>query len=109
MKWSNFLQNKKRWLVIISLIIVFTLLHSTPSIALKTHVFFMGYPIAAITSGIVEDDFHNKVDKEKFAKINAKAYTLTKPPIEKATQGKLRNYLVRKIGIWYFAEFLGEG
>jgi hypothetical protein len=48
------------------------------------------------------------VDKEKFAEINAKAYTLTKPPIEKVTQGKLRNYLVRNIGIWYFAEYYGE-
>jgi hypothetical protein len=102
-------KNKKKWLVIVSLLIVFTILHATPNLALKTHVFVMGYPIAAISSGIIEDDFHNKVDKEKFAKINAKAYTLTKPPIEKATQGKLRNYLVRKIGIWYFAEYLGEG
>ncbi|WP_408009845.1 hypothetical protein ACJROX_05990 [Pseudalkalibacillus sp. A8] len=53
--------------------------------------------------------YHNKVDKEMFAELNAKAYTLTTPPIEKATQGELRNYLVRKIGFLYFAEFYGEG
>jgi hypothetical protein len=101
-------RNKKKWLIIIPLVIVFIAFHSTPNIALRTHVFFMGYPKSAITSGIIEDDYHNKVDKKKFTKINAKAYTLTSPPIEKATQGELRNYLVRKIGICYFAEFYGE-
>ncbi|MBY6036919.1 hypothetical protein KUV80_09650 [Fictibacillus nanhaiensis] len=92
----------------IAFVFVLILLHSTPSMALRTHVFFMGYPKAAITSGIIEDDFHNKVDREKFSELNAKAYTLTKPPIEKATSGVLRNYLVRKIGFLHFAEFLGE-
>jgi hypothetical protein len=76
--------------------------------ALRTHVFFMSYPKEAMTSGIIDDQFHNKIDQEKFAELNAKAYTLTKPPIEKATQGELRNFLVRKIGFLYFAEFYGE-
>jgi hypothetical protein len=40
--------------------------------SLKNTRFFMGYPKSAITSGIIEDDYHNKVDKEKFAKSNAK-------------------------------------
>ncbi|MCZ8538021.1 hypothetical protein M9R32_12565 [Paenisporosarcina quisquiliarum] len=68
----------------------------------------MSHPKAAMTSGIIDDHFHNKIDQEKFAELNAKAYTLTKPPIEKATQGELRNFLVRKIGFLYFAEFYGE-
>ncbi|KOS64161.1 hypothetical protein AN161_03925 [Lysinibacillus sp. FJAT-14222] len=61
----------------------------------------MGYPKAAISSGIIED-------KDKFAELNAKAYTLTNPPIEKATQGELRNFLVRKFGFLHFAEYLGD-
>ncbi|WLR54688.1 hypothetical protein LC048_20110 [Mesobacillus subterraneus] len=96
-------------IIIAALVVVFILLHSTPTMALKTHVFIMGYPKAAILSGVIQDEYHNKVDKEKFAELNAKAYTLTKPPIEKATQGELRNYLVRKIGFLHFAEYYGEG
>ncbi|MGE6488590.1 hypothetical protein [Paenisporosarcina sp. NPDC076898] len=87
---------------------VFLLLHSTPHMALRTHVFFMSYPKAALSSGIIDDQFHNEIDQEKIAELNPKAYTLTKPPIEEATQGELRNFLVRKIGFLYFAEFYGE-
>jgi hypothetical protein len=50
-----------------------------------------------------------KWDPEKFARLGGKAYTLTEPPVEKATAGQLRNYLVRKFGILYFAEYYGEG
>ncbi|ANX11702.1 hypothetical protein ABE41_006750 [Fictibacillus arsenicus] len=77
--------------------------------ALRTEVILMGHPVASLTTGIIEDEFHNEVDKEKFAELNAKAYTLTKPPVERATQGKLRNYRVRKVGFLYFAEYYGEG
>ncbi|MDV2682841.1 hypothetical protein RYX56_00490 [Alkalihalophilus lindianensis] len=100
---------KKPALLIGLLIIIFLLLHSTPSLALRTHVLVLGYPKAAVTSGIVEDDYHNEVDKEAFEEQNAKAYTLTEPPIEKSTQGQLSNFLVKKIGFLYFAEFYGDG
>ena len=63
----------KKWLSITLWVAVFVLLHSTPSMALRTHVFFMGYPKAAITSEIIEDEFHNKTDKEKFMELQAKA------------------------------------
>ena len=98
----------KKWLSITLGVAVFVLLHSTPSMALRTPVFFMGYPKAAITSEIIEDEFHNKIDKEKFMELHAKAYTLTKPPTEKATEGELRNFLVRKFGFLHFAEYYGE-
>ncbi|MBS8266388.1 hypothetical protein DYI25_18350 [Mesobacillus boroniphilus] len=100
---------RNKIIILAALVIVFILLHSTPTMALKTHVFMMGYPKAAISSGVIEDEYHNEVDKEKFAELNAKAYTLTKPPTEKATQGELRNYLVRKVGFLHFAEYYGEG
>ncbi|WP_226683221.1 hypothetical protein [Sutcliffiella horikoshii] len=99
---------KKNIIILIFLIAVVLLLHSTPHTALRTYVFFSGYPIVALTTDIVDDEYHNRVDKEKFEKLNGKAYTLTKPPIEKATQGELRNYLVRKFGIFHFVEFIGE-
>ncbi|MFE3572932.1 hypothetical protein [Lysinibacillus sp. NPDC059133] len=99
---------KKKVIIIVSFLVVIILLHSSPSIALRTHVFFLGYPKAAISSGIIEDKEHNEVDKDKFAELNAKAYTLTNPPIEKATQGELRNFLVRKFGFLHFAEYYGD-
>jgi len=99
---------KKRIGIILLVVGIFLLLHSSPHMALRTHVFFMSYPKAALSSGIIDDQFHNEIDQDKFAELNAKAYTLTKPPIEKATQGELRNFLVRKIGFLYFAEFYGE-
>ncbi|MCS0670304.1 hypothetical protein NX023_03390 [Cytobacillus firmus] len=88
--------------------VLFILVHSTPVMALRTHVFFSGNPAAAIGSGSIEDDFYNEVDQDKFVKLNAKAYTLTKPPVEKATQGEVRNYLVEKYGFLYFAEYYRE-
>ncbi|MGE7694061.1 hypothetical protein ACQKNC_08060 [Lysinibacillus sp. NPDC094177] len=99
---------KKKIIIIVSFLAVIILLHSTPSMALRTYVFFLGYPKAAITSGIIEDKEHNEVDKDRFAELNAKAYALTNPPIEKATQTELRNYLVRKFGFLHFAEYLGN-
>ncbi|WP_216827366.1 hypothetical protein [Alkalihalobacterium elongatum] len=93
-------------MVIISFIY---LLHSTPNLALRTYVFVTGYPISALTTEIIDDEYHNTVDKEKYDEMNARAYTLTKPPIEKATQGELRNYLVKKFGFFYVVEFYGEG
>ncbi|MBX9974281.1 hypothetical protein [Cytobacillus firmus] len=98
---------KKEVVFLAVIAIIFLLLHSTPGTAIRTKVFFMGYPKAALTSVIIEDEFHN--DKDRFAELNAKAYTLTKPPIEKAIQGELRNYLVRKFGFLHFAEYYGEG
>lgn len=99
---------KKKVIIIVSLLVVFILLHSTPSMALRTHIFLMGYPKVAISSEIIEDKEHNAVDQDKFAALNAKAYTLTNPPIEKATHGELRNFLVRKFGFLHFAEYYGD-
>ncbi|HEY4552872.1 MAG TPA: hypothetical protein VIG80_06735 [Bacillaceae bacterium] len=87
---------------------VFILLHSTPHLALRTHVFFQGYPKAALTSGVMDDAYHNEADQGALERLNAKAYTLTKPPVEKATAGQLRNFSVKKIGFLYFAEYLGD-
>ncbi|MGB8002581.1 MAG: hypothetical protein WCF60_21115 [Anaerobacillus sp.] len=94
--------------VLVAIGILFLALHITPKVALRTHLFFMGYPKAAITTEIVDDEFHNREEKEAFEKTNTKAYTLTEPPTEKATQGELRNFRVTKDGYLYFADYLGE-
>ena len=84
--------------------IIFGVLHLTPHLALRTHVFFMGYPIEAVKTGIVDDKFHNRTDW----KPNAKYYTLTKPPVERVTEGILHNFKVSKNGFLYFAEYFGD-
>ncbi|MFJ5718297.1 hypothetical protein [Neobacillus sp. NPDC093127] len=96
--------------LVIVVVVIFLLLHLTPKIAIRTHVLFMGYPIESFTSDIYEYKFSYKVDKNNFIKFypNAKAYTLTKPPFEKATESELSNYIVRKSGFLYFADIYGE-
>lgn len=94
--------------MIFCIIVFYTLLHLTPTFALRTRIFTMGYPVIAFTTGIVDDEFHNTIDKKILESENAKCYTLTKPAFEKATQGELRNYKVTKKGILYFAEYYGE-
>ncbi|MRX72736.1 hypothetical protein GJU40_11305 [Bacillus lacus] len=99
---------KKKIIILLTLGIILFVLHSTPHMALRTHVFIMGYPKAALTSEIVDDVYHNKADEQKFAEMNAKAYTLTKPPVEKATQGILSNFLVKRIWFFFTAEYYGD-
>lgn len=94
--------------ILICIVGMYVILHITPTIALRTHVFVTGNPIRALTTGIVDDKFHNKVDKELLESQNAKCYRLTKPVFEKATQGELRNFKVTKKGFLFFAEYYGE-
>jgi hypothetical protein len=96
-------------LVAFSIVIgTFLLLHSTSNMAVRTNVFAMGYPIKAITTGIIEEKNVNKQDKEKYAKLNMKLYKLTKPPYEKGTGGTLIYFTVKKINFLYFADFCCE-
>ncbi|WP_051348391.1 hypothetical protein [Peribacillus kribbensis] len=99
----------KKWLAIpIVLIFLYLVCHTTPELSLRSHVGYMGYFKSAFTSSIVEDEYHNKMDKKKLQKDNAKCYTLTKPPIEEATQGVLRNFKVKKVGFLYYTDYYGE-
>lgn len=88
------------------MIVVVFLLHSTPKMALRTQVFFMGYPKAALTSEIIDYEYKNIKFKEKDS--NSRGYAFTNPPIEKATQGPLDTYRVKRIGILYFADFIKD-
>lgn len=91
------------------IIILFALLHSSPGLSLRTHLFFKGYIYESLTTDIIDDKFHNDVDNEMLKKQKAKCYTLTKPPIHKETLSKLRNYKVTRKGKLYFSEYYGEG
>jgi hypothetical protein len=85
--------------------VIFMLLHSTPKMALKFHILLMGYPKEALITDINDNKIDNTFHKKKLATLNAKTYTLSNPPFEKATKTELDTFLVRKIGFLYFAEY----
>ncbi|AQQ52590.1 hypothetical protein [Planococcus lenghuensis] len=99
---------RKRTLVLLTLLMIYVVTHCTPELALRTHVFFMGYPVIAVTTDIEDDPYHNDYHRTAFEQMNARAYMLTKPPIEKATESELVSFLVKKKGFLHYAEYLGE-
>lgn len=88
------LVRQRMMLGIIGLVSLIYFLHATPTMAVRTCVFFLGHPVAAITSGIQEE-------------TNASYVSLTDPPIEKATEGDLDRYEVKRYGVIYIARFAG--
>ena len=90
------------------IVIMYVVLHSTPYVALRIHLLMTGHSVSSFTTKIVDDELHNKIDKQILESQNAKCYTLTKPAFEKATQSNLRNYKVTKKGFLFYAEYYGE-
>ena len=99
---------KKSVITVCTIVIIFILLHSTPSIALRTHLFTDGHPVISLTTEIVNDEFHNRADKQTLDNQKAKCYIIAKPAFEKATQSELTTFEVRKIGFLFFAKYYGE-
>lgn len=99
---------KKRTAVLLFLLLTYVVTHSTPELALRTHVLFMGHPVIAITTDVENSLYHNDYHKAEFEKLNAKAYILTKLPVEKATESELISLVVEKRGFLHFAKYFGE-
>jgi hypothetical protein len=91
--------------IVVILGVIFILLHSSPKMALRFHVLVIGYPKEALITDIRDNKIDHQFDMKKLAKLNAKTYTLTEPPFEKATETELDTFLVRKIGFLYFAKY----
>lgn len=91
-----------KWLVsFLALVaILFVLLHATPKLALRTHLFFEGHPKIAFTSEFVDYKYLNLPATEK-----SKGYILTEPPFEKDTESVLETYQVKQTGFFYFAKY----
>ena len=67
--------------VILLPMILFLLLHLSPSIAIRTHVFMEGHPIIAITKDIKEDNGYYQMDKvpqETFGTSSTNHFTISK-------------------------------
>ena len=94
---------KKSIIMIFSIIIVvlITYLIATPIGALRFAILREGYPIKSITMKLSDTPYEIGV------KGNEKVYTLKNPPMEKATQGILENWIVSKHGVFYWGEYLG--
>jgi hypothetical protein len=105
-KWSEILRIIGP--VIVIPILLFFIFHLTPSLAIRTFIFFNGHPIVAVTTKIVDNKELNPNDIEKFKKEHAKCYSLTKVPNEKDNDTDLLNYVVHKKGILYLAEYSGN-
>ena len=95
-------------IIICFITVMYIILHITPTVALRTHLFMTGHPVISLTTGIGDDELHNKIDKQILESQNAKCFILTKPVFEKATQSKLTNYKVSKKGFLFFAGYYGE-
>ncbi|MFF5994902.1 hypothetical protein AAGS61_09110 [Lysinibacillus sp. KU-BSD001] len=90
---------KKRWLVFIALVVIVLCLFTSPTIALRTHLFLLGHPIIAF-----ETEF-KKIDSWNDIGDNAQLYELTIPPFETGTQSHLETFLVKQYGIFYIPKF----
>lgn len=67
-------------------------------------MFFMGYPKVSFTSEINDYEYKNI----KINETNSSGYVFTEPPLEKATQGYLDTFVVKKIGFFFFADFIKD-
>ena len=91
------------------LVSICILLHSMPALALRTSIFFHGFPIAAFTTEIQEYEPYSPLDKKLLQEENTKLYRLTPPPVEKSTKGHLYTWKVSKKVFIYVASYYGEG
>lgn len=94
---------KKSIIIIFSIIILvlITYLIVTPTVALRFAILREGYPIKSITMKLSDTPYKISI------KGDEKIYTLTNPPMEKATQCILENWVVSKHGIFYWVEYFG--
>ena len=74
-------------------------LHMTPSLSLRTTLFFSGY---------FNEAFHAKLIPVKSENSQSNLYTVEPAPFEKATHSELKTFEVKKIFIFYSASYYGE-
>lgn len=81
--------------------------HATAQMAIRTYLLASGHPICAFTTGIKDDDLHNRIDKQSLKDQNAKCYSLTRPPLDESGN-YLINFIVIKKDSLYYAKYYGE-
>ncbi|MDQ7092870.1 hypothetical protein REC12_04645 [Desulfosporosinus sp. PR] len=81
--------------------------YNAPQMAIRTYLFLSEHPITALTTGIVENQFQEELDRNSLELQNAKIYYFTRPPLY-ASGNYLINCKVIKRGSQYYVEPYGE-
>ncbi|MHC5247752.1 hypothetical protein [Enterococcus sp. LJL90] len=77
----------------------FFLLHISTEAALRTHLFFSGHPLVAITSDVSPVEFFENGEI---------IYAVENPPVDSATQTRLDRFTLEPaLGVLYFAKYTG--
>lgn len=88
--------------IFLSILLSFIILHITPQLSIRTHLFVTGHPKTAFTTQLIElnQDTNSK---------NVYFYNLTNPPTIKSLDTDLKTYKVVKILFLYFSVYNGKG
>ncbi|MFB7142414.1 hypothetical protein ACFCYN_22640 [Gottfriedia sp. NPDC056225] len=106
---------RKKWLLValFALIalsacrILYIKLHSTPSLAIRTRLFFTLHPNSALTSKISSQARENKGFQPYLHIHNAKAYRINHPVASlNLNDLKITDFIVYRKGSLFFAEYL---
>ncbi len=86
--------------VVAVLLIVYCFL--TPMGSLRFTLAISGHPITAVTAKVMDEPY-----RASDLKDTQTMYSLENPPVEKATQAELTNWLVTRYGPFCFCEYYG--
>jgi len=87
--------------VIIIPIILFYVLHTSPSLSIRTKLVFTGHPVSALTSKISLQAKNNKGYQPYLHDHHAKAYQISRPP-----SPELNDFIVYQKGFFFYAKYL---
>ncbi|XRG80748.1 hypothetical protein V5E38_10785 [Rossellomorea sp. GAMAL-10_SWC] len=104
---------RKKFILITIIFCIFYLgLHATPSLAIRTKLFFYFHPKAAFTTTVSLNKRENNADSFKpyLVKHHAKAYTISHPPNIQSSAGPsmpvYKDFIVYKKGPIYVSKRL---
>ncbi|NLK94206.1 MAG: hypothetical protein GX275_03290 [Clostridiales bacterium] len=100
---------KLNLLIVSGVIALFFLLHSTPTLAVRSKLFFDGHMLGAFQGKVEFNEFQHNLDKEVLESLNSKIYCITEAKINDFETGNgINNFRVNSKGFLYFAYYYGE-
>lgn len=90
------------------LILLIGVRHTTPSLAVRTKLFCDGHPIAAVTTSVKYNSFQQGMDKDKLDEMNAQIYAIKYGEATFDNGTFIHNFIVKKVGNSYYADYWGE-
>ena len=95
-------------LVVIILFSSFIILHITPALAVRSHLFVTGHPVAPFTVNVSFNKPQQNMDKDLLERENCKIYCIDGDITDNDIGTLIHNFKVKKIGFLYFADYYGE-